>query len=91
MVYLGIITKEPGTSYWISFPDLPGCFSSGETEEEVKGNAKDAIETYLEALEEQGRGIPIARSDEEILRTEELPQSDYKIHHVYVETEADYS
>jgi predicted RNase H-like HicB family nuclease len=91
MVYLGFITKEPESSYWISFPDLPGCFSAGDTEEEVRKNAKDAVETHLETIKEQGYKIPLPRSDEEILKSEELPPPGYKIHHVYVETELDYS
>jgi predicted RNase H-like HicB family nuclease len=28
-------------------PDLPGCASAGETEEEAKQNIKEAIELYL--------------------------------------------
>lgn len=91
MIYLAFIHKEPKTDYWVSFPDLPGCFSSGETVEEAKENAKDATKLYMESLEKQGLKVPKPRSDEEILKTEELPPQGYIIHHVYVETEDDYS
>jgi predicted RNase H-like HicB family nuclease len=36
--------------YAASFPDLPGCFTQGASEEEVLDNAKDAIVTHLAAL-----------------------------------------
>jgi predicted RNase H-like HicB family nuclease len=90
MVYLAFITREPETSYWVCFPDLPGCFSSGNTVEEAKDNAKDAVQTYMEAIKEQGQEIPVPRTDEEILQTEELPPPGYKIHHVYVDTDLDF-
>lgn len=34
-------------------PALPGCMSQGETEEETLKNIKEAIELYLEVLEER--------------------------------------
>ncbi len=36
----------------ISCPALPGCWSQGETEEEALENIKDAIQAYLETIEE---------------------------------------
>jgi len=33
-------------------PGLPGCWSQGETEGEALENIKDAIEAYLETVEE---------------------------------------
>ena len=34
-------------------PSLPGCISEGETEEEALANIKEAIELYLEPLEDE--------------------------------------
>lgn len=39
-----------GYSVWV--PGLPGCWSQGKTEEEALGNIKDAIQAYLETVEE---------------------------------------
>ena len=39
-------------------PDLPGCVSIGDTFEEVQENIKEAIEFYLEVLQERGEPIP---------------------------------
>lgn len=41
---------EEGYAVWC--PGLPGCWSQGATEEEALENIKDAIETYLETIEE---------------------------------------
>jgi predicted RNase H-like HicB family nuclease len=41
---------EEGYSIWC--PGLPGCWSQGNTEQEAIDNLKDAIETYLETVEE---------------------------------------
>ena len=38
--------------YSVSAPELPGCCSQGETEEEALANIEDAIREYLQAAEE---------------------------------------
>ncbi len=47
---------EEGYAVWC--PALPGCWSQGETEEEALENIRDAIATYLEALEETTKDSP---------------------------------
>lgn len=37
-------------------PELPGCASAGETEEEAFRNIREAIELYLEPTEDVGKG-----------------------------------
>ncbi len=46
---------DEGCSIWV--PGLPGCWSQGKTEEEALENIKDAIESYLETVEELNRAI----------------------------------
>lgn len=41
--------------YWAEIPALPGCFSQGESIEEVIRNVREAIAVHLEALKEQGQ------------------------------------
>ena len=43
--YQAKIYKD-GKSYSVEFPDLPGCFSMGDTLEEAKTMAKDALSLY---------------------------------------------
>ncbi len=57
------IVIEPGsdaTAYGVIVPDLPGCFSAGDTLDEAMSNASEAIELHLEALLHNGADIPAA-------------------------------
>lgn len=47
-----IIHEAEAGGYWAEVPALPGCFTQGETKEELLSNAQEAIELYLESLEE---------------------------------------
>ncbi len=55
-------TSEGG--YVVSFPELPGCFSAGDTVEVAVKNAKDAKKAWLEAAIEDGISIPDPVSDD---------------------------
>ena len=52
-----ILDRDEG-GYVVSFPDLPGCLSSGETYEEALRNAEDAKREWLTAALEDGLEIP---------------------------------
>lgn len=45
---------EKGYAVWC--PGLPGCWSQGRTEKEALENIKDAIQAYLETVEELSKG-----------------------------------
>ena len=47
---VNIKKTSEGYATWCS--GLPGCWSQGETEEEALDNIKDAIQAYLETIEE---------------------------------------
>jgi predicted RNase H-like HicB family nuclease len=48
--------------YWVAeCPSLPGCVSQGSSREEAIANIKDAIQGYIEALEEDGLPVPVER------------------------------
>ena len=64
------ITLEPGTdttAWGVVVPDLPGCFSAGDTLEEAMIQAEDAIAGWLENAIDDGQDIP-APSSVEALR-----------------------
>nr|MBA2492712.1 type II toxin-antitoxin system HicB family antitoxin [Gammaproteobacteria bacterium] len=52
------LSEEEGGGWLITFPDLPGCISDGETPEEAIGNGKDAVVAWVAAMQESGREIP---------------------------------
>ena len=51
--------------YVVSYPDLKGCLSVGETIEEAVSNGEDAKREWLAAALEEGYPIPEPLSDEE--------------------------
>lgn len=55
------IAIDPGDAkhaFGVVVPDLPGCFSAGDTIEEAIDNAKEAIELWLEAAIDEGMPVP---------------------------------
>ena len=61
--YAVVIEKGP-TSYGAHVPDLPGCVAAAETRDEVYALIKEAIELYIEALEEDDLPVPEPNSYE---------------------------
>ena len=44
-----VVEHDPETRRWAAFfPELPGCASAGDTEEEAVANAKEALELWFE-------------------------------------------
>ncbi|AFC99183.1 hypothetical protein Mtc_0416 [Methanocella conradii HZ254] len=56
--YRILFKKEPEGGYTVTVPSLPGCITYGETIEEAKKMAKEAIELYIESLKAHGEEIP---------------------------------
>lgn len=55
------VAIEPGSdlaAYGVVVPDLPGCFSAGDTLEEALAQAEEAIVAWMEAALDQGQAIP---------------------------------
>jgi antitoxin HicB len=44
--------------YLVKFPDLRGCFTYGESIEEARRNAHEALSGYLESIDLRKVGIP---------------------------------
>ena len=58
MKYTIIIEQGRESGYVAYAPALKGCVSQGETKKEVLKNIKEAMETYIEALLEDGLPVP---------------------------------
>jgi antitoxin HicB len=56
------LTVEEGGGYMITFPDLPGCVSDGESESEAIENGRDAFEAWMETQRLAGRAAPVPGS-----------------------------
>ncbi len=53
-----IVIEKGETSYGAYVPELPGCVAVAETLEEVETLINEAIQFYLEFMQEQGLPIP---------------------------------
>ncbi|MBA7496475.1 hypothetical protein ES702_07083 [subsurface metagenome] len=61
MEYTVIMHPAEEGGYWAEIPALPGCYSQGETLEEVMGNVKEAVESHVDALKEDNQAVPVER------------------------------
>ena len=64
MRYPVVIHKDKSSDYGVTVPDLPGCFSAGDTMEDALVNVVEAIECHLEGLLFDGEVIPESQSVE---------------------------
>ena len=49
-----ITIEKDETGYYVAeVPALPGCFSQGETAEEARRNIKEAIEGWIEVMNDK--------------------------------------
>ena len=54
-----VILYKGEDGYWVvECPSLKGCISQGKTKEEALKNIKEAIELYIETLEEDNLPVP---------------------------------
>ena len=59
----------PGESgFWVAeCPSLPGCISQGDTKESAIKNIREAIESYVLALQDDDLTVPPERFDAVLL------------------------
>jgi predicted RNase H-like HicB family nuclease len=69
---IAFIHKEPGTDYGVSFPDFPGCISTGKNVDEAITKGSAALSFHVAGMAEDGDAIPMLRSYDEIIADKEL-------------------
>lgn len=74
MRYIAFIHKDPDSAYGVSFPDLPGCFSAGDTIDEAVRNAVDALAGHVRMLQADGDPIPAPRDFDAIMGDPDLAE-----------------
>lgn len=57
-IYPAIFTEEKGGGYSVDFPDLEGCFTTGDDLADALSMAEDVLATTLVYYENQNREIP---------------------------------
>lgn len=64
MFYVAKLTPEKDGGYSVTFPDIPGCITQGDTKDEALKMAKEALELVLEEYLD-GRPLPDPDTDED--------------------------
>jgi predicted RNase H-like HicB family nuclease len=72
MRYIALIHKEPESVYGVSFPDVPGCISAGDTIDEAVRNAVEALSGHIRLMEADGEAIPSPRDFDAIMNDPDL-------------------
>ncbi|MBN9469657.1 MAG: type II toxin-antitoxin system HicB family antitoxin [Bosea sp.] len=71
--YVAIIEDAgPNHAVGVWFPDLPGCFSAGDTLDEAMANAPEALALWLEDAEQEGRAPPAPRTPSQLKAVPEI-------------------
>ena len=55
---IAIETGTGATAFGVAIPDLPGCFSAGDTLDEAIDNAEAAASLWIDAALDAGQAIP---------------------------------
>jgi predicted RNase H-like HicB family nuclease len=50
-----VIHEDPAGGFWAEVPALTGCYSQGETVQELLENIREAASGVLDVLREQGQ------------------------------------
>ncbi|MEK8020193.1 MAG: type II toxin-antitoxin system HicB family antitoxin [Candidatus Parabeggiatoa sp.] len=59
-----VVHKDSDSAYGVTVPDLPGCFSAGDTLDEALENTKEGIECHIEGLLMDDEFLPIPQAIE---------------------------
>jgi len=69
--YVALIDGQQG-AYGVVVPDLPGCTSAGNTIDEARRNAIEAVRLWMEDAEADGEELPRPRTLEVLRKDPEV-------------------
>ena len=69
--YIGLIRKDADSDFGVDFPDFPGCVSAGDTLDEARRMAQEALELHVGGMVEDSEKLPAASSLEAIMTNPE--------------------
>lgn len=73
--YMAIVHQEGDSAYGVWFPDLPGCYGAGDTEDEALASAKKSLMLYAEEASNDGEELPAPRTLHELRNDAEVQES----------------
>jgi len=69
--YIGLIHKDAGSDYGVSFPDFPGVVTAGTDLDDARAMAEEALALHIEGLVEDGEAIPEPSTLEDVMAAPE--------------------
>ena len=73
--YIAVLHKDAKSDFGVSFPDFPGCITAGNSIDEAKDMAHDALSLHIKGLLEDGEKIPTPSKLEDIIDDLEYPDT----------------
>ncbi len=65
--YIAVVHKEAKTDFGVSFPDFPGCVTVGQSVDEAKDSAQEALALHIKGMIEDGDQLPVPSRLEEVM------------------------
>ena len=65
--YVALLRKQPDSEYGVDFPDFQGCITAGETLEDARRMAVEALLLHIDGLIEDDEAIPAPSTLDEIM------------------------
>jgi predicted RNase H-like HicB family nuclease len=85
MKFFVVLHTDDGERYGATVPDLPGCFSGGDTLELALQNVQEAIDMHVETLIEDGQTIPLSLSLKQHQKNKNFKNGVWAVVHVPIE------
>lgn len=65
--YIALIHKDADSDFGVSFPDFPGCVTVGQSLDEARAFAVEALALHIDGMVEDGETIPKPSSLEAVM------------------------
>ena len=69
--YVALIHKDTSSDFGVSFPDFPGCVTAGQTLDQARLMAEEALALHIEGMIEDNEVIPPPSALDEIMKVRE--------------------
>ena len=56
--YIALLFKDSDSDFGVTFPDFPGCVTAGETLDEARRFAAEALAFHIDGMRDAGEAIP---------------------------------
>jgi predicted RNase H-like HicB family nuclease len=65
--YIAVVHKDSKSDFGVSFPDFSGCITAGNSIDEAKDMAHEALSLHIKGMMDDGEKIPVPSKLENII------------------------